>query len=552
MTLPAKRHFLQIGTQTVHYRVQGQGPVIVMLHDSPRSSRLHLPTMQRLADRFTLVALDTPGYGNSSPLDIADPRIEDFADSLNTVLCTLGIERAPLYAPHTGAKIALDYAARYGHPARLILDGLSIPTEPTPEDFIQTYMQPFEKDPAGAFIAKKWTHIRDMTRWFPWFEASTATRIPSEYPADWMQDYTIDFLSAGPHYSGAYAAAMRYPPLPALEAITVPTIVGAREDDVLYSSLARVPADRNAALAIDPLPAEPDAWFDWLRTRFAEGAEAATITFVPPVSDPGRRVYVDGPAGQVLVHRRGESGRTPLLLLGAPTPKQALHLADALPDALPVLVPELPGFGESDALDAPSLAGFVQTLTAVIDTLGGGKVDLLARDLATPLALALVRTHPDKIGRLVLDGGLATGSMPPLSDLDLLVPDLPFCSAGSHLMQAWHMLRDSEASWPWYETGIAAQRQLEPLLGADALYDAFLGILKQPSHYGDSVRAAVEGAHAAPSAELPHPCLVFTHDRDPAYFGTEQAAAGLSAAVFTGRPAQMEAAVPAIVDFLKV
>jgi pimeloyl-ACP methyl ester carboxylesterase len=544
----AQRRFLQIGSQTVHYRIQGNGPVVVMLHDSPRSSRLHLPTMQRLSDRFTLIALDTPGYGNSSPLDMAEPTIEDFADSLNTALCALGVERAPLYATHTGAKIALEYAAKYGHPAQLILDGLSIPPKPTAAEFITAYMRPFVKDSDGAFIATEWTHIRDMTRWFPWFNRSTATRIPREDSPEWLHDYTLDLLSAGPHYSGAYAAAMRYPPLPALLKVEVPTLVGAMEDDVLYSSLPRVPVDKNPALSIEALPADKEAWFNWLRTRFAEACDNCAISFSPALSDSGARTYVDGPAGQVLVHQGGPADGTPLLILEAPTPLHALHLASLLPETLPTLVPELPGYGESDPLDTPSMDGFVATLSAVIDALTDGKVDVFCGGLATPLALALTAAHPGKIGRLIVDGGLSPDSLPS-DDTGRLLPDIEFSSAGAHLMQVWHMLRDGEASWPWFDSSIPAQRQLEPLLDVDQLYEPFLGILKQPRHYGDAARAALSAATSL--SQIAQRCLIFDHDRDGAYRSTEHAAKDLSDASLVPRPARIEDAIPALLSFLE-
>ncbi|MDX1291844.1 MAG: alpha/beta fold hydrolase [Hyphomonas sp.] len=547
-TAGATRHFVQIGDQTVHYRVQGQGPVVVMLHDSPRSSRLHVPTMQRLSDQFTLVALDTPGYGSSSPLDKATPTIEDFADSLNAALCALGIERAPLYAPHTGAKIALEYAAKYGHPVRLILDGLSIPPKPTAPEFIDAYMRPFIKDSAGAFIATEWTHVRDMTRWFPWFNRSTATRIALEPTAEWLHDYTLDLFSAGPHYSGAYAAAMRYPPLPALRKVSVPTLVGAREDDVLYSSLPRVPVNENPNLAIEPLPADTETWFGWLRTRFAEACDIAAVSFSPPTSDLGPKTYVEGPAGQVLVHRTGQAGGTPLLILDAPTTLHALHLASLVPETIRTLVPELPGFGESGPLDAPDAEGFVATLSSIIDSLADGKVDVFATGLSVPLALALAIAHPGKVGRLILDGGLSEQAQPAASEVDRLLPEIAFSSAGAHLMQAWHMLRDAEASWPWFDNAIPAQRQIEPLLDVDHLYEPFLGILKQPRNYGDAARAAL--AASVPLSSVSQPCFVFSHDSDRAYLGTEEAAASLPNATIAPRPPRIEDAVPALLGFL--
>tara|TARA_R110000787_G_scaffold44164_1_gene108253 strand:- start:25 stop:843 length:819 start_codon:yes stop_codon:yes gene_type:complete len=252
----AQRRFVSVDGQCIHYRIQGNGPAIVMLHDSPRSSRLHLPTMANLSDKFTIVALDTPGYGNSDPLQVTDPEISDFAEALHKTLEALRLTTAPLYATHTSAKIALEYAARYPLASVLILDGISIPETLPPQQFIESYMRPFTLDADGGFLSREWTRIRDMIRWFPWFNRSVQTRIPLEVTPAWLQDYSLDLFSAGPHYSGAYSAAMRYAPLPTLRRVCVPTIVTAREDDVLYKFLGQVPLNENENLKTHPLPAD--------------------------------------------------------------------------------------------------------------------------------------------------------------------------------------------------------------------------------------------------------------------------------------------------------
>ncbi|NQV81243.1 MAG: alpha/beta hydrolase, partial [Alphaproteobacteria bacterium] len=56
-----RRHFITIGgTRQIHYRRAGTGPAVLLLHQSPKSSREHIPLMQHLMDRFTCIAPDTP------------------------------------------------------------------------------------------------------------------------------------------------------------------------------------------------------------------------------------------------------------------------------------------------------------------------------------------------------------------------------------------------------------------------------------------------------------------------------------------------------------
>lgn len=102
--------FVTVPHGQVHFRYGGRGPVVVMLHDSPRSSVLHAPNIEWLGEHCTVIALDTPGYGNSTPLPQPQPEIPDFAAALAATLTAMGIDRCALYGFHTGSKIALQFA----------------------------------------------------------------------------------------------------------------------------------------------------------------------------------------------------------------------------------------------------------------------------------------------------------------------------------------------------------------------------------------------------------------------------------------------------------
>ena len=550
------RRYVDVGGRAVHYRVLGDGPPVVMLHDSPRSSRLHLDTMRRLSRRFRVFALDTPGYGNSEPLDLASPSIADFAEALGATLDMLGLGQAPLYATHTSAKIALQYAASAGQampkrPARVILDGLSIPVGPPDPAFIAAYMRPFVLDDSGAYLAAEWSRMRDMLRWFPWFDVRPATRMPIPLPTDaWIGDYVIDFLSAGPAYASAYAAAMYYDPLPALRAVTIPLLVAARSDDVLYASLDRVPAEDNPALSVERLGPDRDAWLAWLEGKLVEATRDMDAS-APLVPQPDRgAVYVDLPHGALRVHRAGPAGATPLLILSAPTTLHGLAWQAALPDHA-TLVPELPGFGESAPLPSPDLDDAVDALAAMLADLGVNSVDLLATGFAAPLGARLASRHAGSVRRVILDGcfNVADADAPTLADA--LCPGFPFDMGGGHVHRYWHMLRDAEASWPWYSRDAAAQRTLAPLFDAAPLHDALVGILKQPGHYGDMARAAVLGGEANRYPAFAQPALLLHKPDDPAYADTADVAARLPEGQVADRPADIAGAAELVRAFLQ-
>ena len=130
-TLPRAPHdtaprTVLVGRRTVGYRRFGEGPPVVLLHASPRSSAAVLPLGLRLASRFTVFAFDTPGYGWSDPLPFERPDAEDYATALIEAFDSLGLGCVPIYGSHTGAAIAV--AAGVLYPQRVAcvaLDGYS-------------------------------------------------------------------------------------------------------------------------------------------------------------------------------------------------------------------------------------------------------------------------------------------------------------------------------------------------------------------------------------------------------------------------------------------
>ena len=87
------RHFVTLGDRQVQYRRAGKGPPLVMLHRLPRSSKDLVPAMLLHANRFTVIAPDLAGYGNSSLLPTPAPTIPDYAADVAAFIAALCIAR---------------------------------------------------------------------------------------------------------------------------------------------------------------------------------------------------------------------------------------------------------------------------------------------------------------------------------------------------------------------------------------------------------------------------------------------------------------------------
>lgn len=109
----------------VHYHTAGEGPPLVLLHATPRSSRIFERLTGLLSAQFRVFAFDTPGFGCSDPLPPA-VSMEGLARIVVEALDSLALPKAHLLGYHTGNKIAA--AVGSGHPQRvdrLVLVGMS-------------------------------------------------------------------------------------------------------------------------------------------------------------------------------------------------------------------------------------------------------------------------------------------------------------------------------------------------------------------------------------------------------------------------------------------
>ena len=71
-----KRGYIDIPEGQIHYRTAGSGEPLLLLHRSPSSSEEFGDVIPILARDYWVVAMDTPGYGNSDD----PPRVYEIAD----------------------------------------------------------------------------------------------------------------------------------------------------------------------------------------------------------------------------------------------------------------------------------------------------------------------------------------------------------------------------------------------------------------------------------------------------------------------------------------
>ena len=118
---PAAYRTVEVDGLSIFYREAGpkDAPTILLLHGLPSSSRMFEPLFRRLADRFHLVAPDSPGFGHS---DAPDPKtfaytFDHVAAVLEHFTETLGLARYTLYMQDYGGPVGFRMAL--AHPERV-------------------------------------------------------------------------------------------------------------------------------------------------------------------------------------------------------------------------------------------------------------------------------------------------------------------------------------------------------------------------------------------------------------------------------------------------
>lgn len=536
-----KRHYVTLGRRRVHFRAGGEGPVVLLLHQSPQSSAAMMPLAEKLRSRYCVVAPDSPGFGLSDPLAVETPTIEDIADALDEFAGALRLPPAAVIGVHTGAEIALEFALRY--PERvgfLILDGLALFTAAEGEDILRHYLPPFTPRWDGSHLTWLWARLREQTIFFPWYKKDPAARLAYNMPpADYLRGWFMDFMYAGDQYRGGYGAAFRYRNSAAVKDVIPPTAALYRTGDVLEAHQSRLPPlpDHVQAETVPPGPDELDrrvmalleervldkqpAWR--YRPAAPTGGDARDVVSSPPAAgvpgpEPG---YLDIGGEQLAVVTAGDPAQPLLLVLHdlAESAQAARELIAAAAVDHYVICPDLPGHGESAdlAADGFSLEKTTATLTELLARTGEDSCCLLGLGAGCVLIPPLLSAAPGPSLRAAMHNPLLLDAKTRAALQDRFAPPITPDDYGLFLAQLWYALRDGRLFWPWFEPLAANIRQHPPSLAPEVIHQALFDALRCGDRYAEIWQAffATDFIGAMQAASVPlsitlsktHPCL---------------------------------------------
>ena len=109
---PIESKFATVDGIKIHYLTAGHGPTVILLHGYTQTSRMWRPLIPKLTERFTVIAPDLPGIGESDiPKDGLD--MKSAAIRMHALAKSLGVTKARVVGHDIGLMVAYAYAAQF-------------------------------------------------------------------------------------------------------------------------------------------------------------------------------------------------------------------------------------------------------------------------------------------------------------------------------------------------------------------------------------------------------------------------------------------------------
>ncbi len=567
MTLPAipglTRHFVTLGNRQLHYRRMGRGPALVALHRLPRSSRDLIPFMQAAADKFTVIAPDFAGYGNSWQLTKAADAVQrtaiqtlDYVEDVEALLAELGIKTCALYGERFGAAVALQLTIR--SPKRFAaaaLDSLSVATSDAERAEARNAYPAFEAKWDGSHFSWLWSFLREENCFHPWWVKRLDARVVDDMPPpEELHARLIQFLAdgrapaapggrpitslVGRHgrgYAAGLLAVLDFKPLAHLVNVSVPTLItGPRsfEKDVKLANGS--PRSKDCAVK------QVDAPADARRAAIAFFLDKAGRVPDPSPPSPAKPIpgrlwseYIAVTGGQLHLRANDDIESPPLLIQhdAASSISTIEPIARNLVGRRTVLAFDLPGSGDSDnllptdGLDRDvEVEVYAEAISAALDTLGLKQVDFYGMWGGGFVGLDLAIKHPDRVRRLVMSNLFQHDGAEQAAFLANYTPPVDPVWHGGHLMQAWLQMRDQGIYYPWFDRSAKGVIKREPFLATDMVHERVCSLLKAGNMYRAAYRSHFRYRTYERLARSPVPTLIATTKWDPNNPQTEAAA----------------------------
>jgi pimeloyl-ACP methyl ester carboxylesterase len=122
--------FIDIEGMQVHYRDEGTGLPIVLIHGTGASLHTYDAWTKQLSKNYRVIRLDLPAFGLTGPNKNAEYSIERYTQFLSQFLEKIKVDKFHLAGNSLGGNIAWNYAAEYPEKVLklILIDASGLPT----------------------------------------------------------------------------------------------------------------------------------------------------------------------------------------------------------------------------------------------------------------------------------------------------------------------------------------------------------------------------------------------------------------------------------------
>ncbi|MSO65225.1 MAG: alpha/beta hydrolase [Alphaproteobacteria bacterium] len=431
----------------VHYRValpkQATRRPLLCLHSTGFSGRMFALLMAELARERVVLAMDSPGFGESDP-PATPPTVADLAAAHIDFLHAVGIGEVDVLSYHGGTKTAVEMALqRPQQVKRLLLTGVPLANEAERTRARAAFLRPdFTYD--GSFLQRRW--------------GFSATWRKPDVPLICVQKSVAETLRPGFRAWWGARANFDYRLEQMVPRLTQPHRV-LNPDDDLTQQTQRIQAHLTHGDYVDlpqwahfRLDTRTAEFAGYVRDYFDAGRPGSYPAHIEPAAAGvapyvARRAFVPTPNGPVHVRMSVPeiALAPPLILLHLSTLSGRVY--DALMSEMGrdriVVAVDTPGFGESEAPTAqPAIADFAHAVGAAIDALGLGRADVMGYHTGSVIAVELALQRASGIRKVVM----ISAPIFTQDEIDVRLrrngPE-ELREDGSHLVERWRRMADN-------------------------------------------------------------------------------------------------------------
>ncbi len=146
--------FMELMGMPVHFRDEGSGPAIVLLHGTGASLHTWDAWTEELKKNFRVIRMDLPAFGLTGPHPANDYSIEMYTSFLDAFLNGLEVDSFTLAGNSLGGRIAWGYAAMHPDKVRALV---LIAPSGAPSDKKSPLVFKLAQNPVTSFLLKRVT-----------------------------------------------------------------------------------------------------------------------------------------------------------------------------------------------------------------------------------------------------------------------------------------------------------------------------------------------------------------------------------------------------------